>query len=152
MARSRVTGAAGIQKAFRQVALNLAAPISQASRKALKPTVQAAKRNLAANGSVDSGKLQKLITVKRDPKNKAAHHVGPSSEDPAYRQGHLVEFGVAPHFQPELNRMHPGAAAKPFLTPAFEETADQVMQIFGQEVGPAIEKAAIRAAAKATKR
>lgn len=149
MAKSRMSGADGIAKAFRAVSLNLATPIAQASRKALKPTAEAAKRNLAANRSVDSGKLQKLITVKRDPKNKAAHHVGPANTDPAYREAHLVEFGTAPHAQPELGRLHPGAAAKPFLAPAFEETADEVLQIFGREVGPAIEKAALKAASKA---
>ncbi|WP_275782433.1 HK97-gp10 family putative phage morphogenesis protein [Pararhizobium gei] len=147
-----MSGANGIAKAFRAISLNLATPIAQASKKAFKPTVEAAKRNLDANGSVESGKLKKLITVKRDPKNKAAHHVGPANTDPAYREAHLVEFGTAPHMQPELGRMHPGAAAKPFLTPAFEETADEVLQIFGREIGTAIEKAALKAAAKATKR
>ncbi|MGE6740249.1 HK97-gp10 family putative phage morphogenesis protein [Allorhizobium pseudoryzae] len=152
MARSKMTGADGIAKAFRAVSLNLATPIAQASKKALKPTLDAAKRNLEANGSVESGKLKKLMTVKRDPKNKAAHHVGPANTDPAYREAHLVEFGAAPHYQPELNRMHPGAAAKPFLQPAFEETADEVLDIFGKEIGPAIEKAALKAAARATKK
>ncbi|SIQ98795.1 phage protein, HK97 gp10 family [Rhizobium sp. RU35A] len=150
MAKSRMTGADGIVKAFRQVTLNLKTPIQQASRKALKPILQEAKANLTEGHGVETGHLKKLLTIKPDPKNKAAMHVGPNSDDPHYRVAHLVEFGTQPH---DIDgAMHPGAEAKPFLTPAFEAKADEALKIFGQEIGPAIEKAAERAAAKATKK
>ena len=42
---------------------------------------------------------------------------------------HLVEYGTAPHFQPNFRGgfMHPGASPHPFFRPAFESTKDQVI-------------------------
>ncbi len=150
MAKSRMTGADGIAKAFRQVTLNLKTPIQQASRKALKPILNEAKANLKDGHGVETGHLKKILTIKPDPKNKAAMHVGPNSEDPHYRVGHLVEFGTAPHDVD--GEMHPGADPHPFLGPAFEAKGDEALKIFGQEIGPAIERAATKAVAKASKK
>jgi hypothetical protein len=47
--------------------------------------------------------------------------------------------------------MHPGAAAKPFLRPAFEDKKDEAVKIFGASIGPAIEKRAAKLAKKAGK-
>lgn len=47
---------------------------------------------------------------------------------------HLVEYGTAPHFQPGLGIMHPGARPHPFARPAFEETKNEVTDAVGQEV------------------
>lgn len=152
MAKSRITGVKSVKNAFRQIQSGLTVPVNESMRKALKPTLAAAKANLQANGSVESGRLLKLLTVKKDPtapKDKPVYVVGPATKNPAYREAHLVEFGTAPHFQPELNRMHPGAAAKPFMRPAFEETKDEVVKIFGETIGPAVEKRAAMLAAKA---
>jgi hypothetical protein len=64
----------------------------------------------------------------------------------ARKIAHLVEFGTAPHFQPNFGGgfNHPGAAPHPFFRPAFEATKDQVakevgvrtwMQIRGSLIG-----------------
>lgn len=49
---------------------------------------------------------------------------------------HLVEFGTAPHWQPNWRGgwMHPGARPKPFFRPAFEEKKQDVATIFGQRM------------------
>lgn len=42
---------------------------------------------------------------------------------------HLVEFGTAPHFQPNFKGgfQHPGASPHPFFRPAFESTKQDVV-------------------------
>lgn len=152
--KSKLHGIRETKAAFRQLSTGLTVPINEALRKAAQPMLLDAKARLKANGSVASGELLSLLTVKKDPnarKDKPAVVVGPSTKSPGYRKAHLVELGTAPHFQLELNRMHPGAAAKPFLRPAFEEKKDEAVQRFGASIGPAIEKRAARLAKKAKK-
>lgn len=45
----------------------------------------------------------------------------------ARKLAHLVEFGTAPHWQPNLKFRHPGARPKPFFRPAFEATKGEVI-------------------------
>jgi hypothetical protein len=47
---------------------------------------------------------------------------------------HLVEFGTAPHFQPNFRGgwMHPGAKANPSLLPSFDEERGKVPETFGR--------------------
>ncbi len=152
--KSKVSGASAVNRAFRQLQSGLTVPINEASRKALQPMLKSAKANLKANGSVESGELLSLLVIQQDKsarKNKSVHVIGPSSKSPGYRAAHLVELGTAPHFQPELNRMHPGAAAKPFLRPAFEDNKDEAVRRFGASIGPAIEKRAARLAKRRSK-
>lgn len=52
----------------------------------------------------------------------------------ARKIGHLVEFGTAPHAQPNLGIMHPGARPHPFFRPAFESTKDEAVAIVGRNV------------------
>jgi hypothetical protein len=40
--------------------------------------------------------------------------------------------------------MHPGAAPKPFLTPAFHSTKEEVVKRFGERYGPEMEKRAAK--------
>lgn len=148
--RSSITGAKGIASAFRQIVPGLTVPINQASRVALRPLLAAAKRNLKANGNVQSGQLLKSLTVKKKGGKSVRLHehlVGPSAANPHYRLGHLVEFGTTPHRIGK--KLHPGARAFPFLRPAFEETKDEVIKRFGAEIGPAVEARARKLAAKA---
>lgn len=150
--RSKMTGAKALSGAFRQLQSGLTVPINEASRFSLRPTVKAAKEKLKANGSVVTGELAALVTVKRDPtskKDRPTHLVGPDAKSGHYRVAHLVEFGTAPHMVGD--KLHPGAAAAPFLRPAFEETKDEVIRRFGESIGPAVEKRAARLAKKAKK-
>lgn len=148
---SKASGFKGAKRALRQLKSGLNVPVAAAQRTALAPVLSDARSNLSANGSVVTGKLKKLLTIKKDQTAKPSRPtmlVGPAATDPAYRSAHLVEFGTAPHFQPELNKMHPGAAAKPFLRPSFEKNRDKVIERFGASIGPAIEKRAAKLAAK----
>lgn len=56
---------------------------------------------------------------------------------------HLVEFGTVPHWQPGRQRMHPGARARPFATPAFESTKDETVETLGRQTWRLIERAAL---------
>lgn len=57
---------------------------------------------------------------------------------------HLLEFGTAPHFQPNFRGgfMHPGAAPNPALVPAFESGKAGVVRVFGVEIVARIERQA----------
>lgn len=57
---------------------------------------------------------------------------------------HLVEFGTAPHWQPNRRQMHPGARPKPFATPAFESTKSEVVAGLGKRTWSLIAGAASR--------
>lgn len=49
---------------------------------------------------------------------------------------HLVEFGTARHFQPRRfgGIWHPGARPFPFMRPAYDNNADDVLPLFGREI------------------
>ncbi|WP_165790812.1 HK97-gp10 family putative phage morphogenesis protein [Pleomorphomonas carboxyditropha] len=156
MAKSGVTGGAETRAALKALRAALGAPLNEASKRAVEPMAEAAKDLLKRNGSVKAGRLYRIITVVRNRKRSSAlrpvYEVGPDGSDPAYREAHLVEFGTAPHFQPELNRMHPGARPKPFMRPAFEQNKEGAVKIFADTIGPAIEKQADRLARRAAKK
>lgn len=76
----------------------------------------------------------------------------PSIADPV-NYAHLVEFGTKPHSLLKgassrgrlkkatadlvargIGKIHPGAKARPFLRPAFDQTKGQILQIFAEEV------------------
>lgn len=52
----------------------------------------------------------------------------------ARKIAHLVEYGTAPHYQPNFKGgfHHPGAAAHPFFRPAFESTKSDVVAEVGR--------------------
>ena len=49
---------------------------------------------------------------------------------------HLLEYGTAPHFQPNLlgGWMHPGTSPSPTLTPAYSHNADDVVWAMQDEL------------------
>lgn len=54
----------------------------------------------------------------------------------ARKVAHLVEYGTAPHYQPNFKGgfFHPGAAAHPFFRPAFESTKGDVVDHMGNAI------------------
>ncbi len=140
--RSTVTGGKAVVKALRHVVPGLAVPLNEASRKALAPMLSTAR----ANAPRRTGALAKSLAIKRAKSAKARpvhlvgprkDYVGPSGEKPV-RYAHLAEFGSVPRFNGK--RMDRGTPPQPFLTPAFEATKNLVLEIFGREIGPAIER------------
>lgn len=156
MANAGVRGGPETRRALRELTSRLSGPLNSASKHALGPVLTSAKANLAANGSVESGRLLRILTIKRDRESSRPlaprYLVGPDGSDSHYRTAHLVEFGTAPHWQANVQRMHPGARAKPFLRPAYEAARAAVVDTFSALIGPAIEKQAERLARRAEKK
>lgn len=146
--RSQMTGARQLNQTLKDIVPGLNTPIQQAQRKAMRPMLRAAKAKLKANGSYLTGELYRLLSIIRDRTASKANPtmiVGPDkSKGPGYRKAHLVEFGTSPH--PIGEGMHPGQAAAPFMRPAFEETKDEMIDVFGKEIGPAVERRAAQLA------
>ena len=66
-----------------------------------------------------------------------------------FRYDHLVEGGTKPHFAGKGGKQfHPGAEAKPFLGPAFEDNRVQIESAVRTRLAEEIEKNARRVAAK----
>lgn len=145
---SRVRGHKSTAASLRRVANEMQRPVSESSRVALKPILAAAKANLMSNGSYDEGILFRGMQIRQKSKSKSSnvHVVGATGK--AIGEAHLVEFGTDPHWQPQRGVMHPGAKAKPFLTPAYADHDQEAVRLFGQALGPAMERLAARNRAK----
>ena len=61
---------------------------------------------------------------------------------------HLVEYGTAPHWQPNRGIMHPGARPYPFARPAFEDTKQEVVDMVGKTAWANISSSLVRASKK----
>ena len=154
----KVIGARESARALRELSKQVTVPLNATSRFALQPTLTAARRNVRVLSFDEStGALQASLTIKRDPKShkvNPVHKVGPAADferngRKPVRYAHLIEFGTAPHFQPGRGVTHPGSAPKPFLTPAFHSTKDEVVKRFGDRIGPEMEKRAAKLNKKA---
>lgn len=101
-----------------------------------------------------TGSLEKAIRAKRVRTKKpglAIYQVG--ARHPV---AHLIEFGVAPHTIKAKRKKvmsdgstfygktvkHPGFSAKPFLRPAFDQSAQKVLQAMNKKLMKDIEKEA----------
>lgn len=81
-------------------------------------------------GHLDQG----VVIVKRNSRGALFREYWLTFRKRARYIAHLVEFGTAPHAQPNRGIMHPGARAFPFFRPAFEETKDEVSRSVGARV------------------
>lgn len=81
-------------------------------------------------GHLDQG----LVTVIRFRRGLLFREAWLTFTRRAKKLAHLVEYGTAPHWQPGLKFMHPGARAQPFARQAFEETKDEVVASVGKNV------------------
>jgi HK97 gp10 family phage protein len=134
---------------FRKLAASVTPAVrSRARQKALKLVEKDAKARLAQNGSIETKALLQALTVTDDSRpntsvvgQKRGRRGSMNRLPPRY--AHLVEFGTAPHWQP--NRfggiMHPGARAKPFMRPAYEANLDAIPRVYFSEIWTAIVKA-----------
>jgi HK97 gp10 family phage protein len=158
-ARVRVTGASELAAAFRQLGRNPTIAARRKSRQAGGKVIsEAAKANLIGNDSVETGALVQSMGVAEDDRKLNRTLIGPRSGK--FRKmrpssyAHFVEFGTAPHWQP--NRfggiMHPGARPKPFLRPAFEAHITDAAQAYFNQMKLEIEQAVARIAARTPRR
>jgi HK97 gp10 family phage protein len=152
-----VKGSRETARALRDLANYVAVPLNAASRFALQPTVKAAKAKVQAIAFEDStGALAASLTIRKKPRSSKlnpVHQVGPDS---GFRKegrrpvsyAHLIEFGTAPHYQPNRGVVHPGIRPMPFMEPAYNSTKEEVVKRFGQRIGPEMEKRAAKVRAR----
>lgn len=152
--RYGVRGSVQLSRAFREVA---AAPSAAARRKAralgLQEVMNAAKANLVANSSVETGALMQSLSIAHESRGRRSlmgPRVGQFNGRVPSAYSHLVEYGTAPHWQP--NRfggiMHPGARPKPWLRPALDHSTQDAAKAYFTSIAQEIEAAARRVAAR----
>lgn len=142
--RAGVYGAKGVSRSFREMAKLYGRPVDEASRHALRPVLAAAKRN------TPHASIKSALVLKKDraaPKSQPTHLVGGRPGDEGTPLMHLQEWGVEPHMIGTIE--HPGHAAFPFMTPAYEAEGPKAIKRFGEKLGPALERQAARLARKA---
>lgn len=138
---------------YQQVAANLRAMGNavtpavrkRARQKALKPIQKTAIDRLGQSNNVETRALiTSVIVTEGDRKNESIVGIkrgrrGRMNRNPV-RYAHLVEYGTAPHWQP--NRfggiMHPGARPFPFMRPALEVNRDDAVKAYFTEVWSAV--------------
>lgn len=123
--------------------------VDQAGRVALAPMLKDAKararqhRNYIGKYSrfpqPKKGRVhldQALVVGKQGKQSKWRRKILLGARRRARKIAHLLEFGTAPHFQPNFRGgfFHPGAKAKPFMTPAFEAHKRQVSTEMGKQL------------------
>ncbi|NEI70958.1 hypothetical protein GR212_15345 [Rhizobium lusitanum] len=127
------------------------AEVDQAATQSLKPmldkTIQRLKENRNFFGKYPGfpqpksprkgGHVDEGIVVKKSSgssKTKFIYKLGATKR--ARYLLHLVEFGTAPHHQPNFRGGfdHPGARAHPSLLPSFDEEANKVPTTFGRSI------------------
>lgn len=76
-------------------------------------------------GHLDQG----VVVAVRENKSALRKVLWVSFRKRARKLAHLVEFGTAPHFQPNFKGgfQHPGAEPHPFFRPAYESTKGDVV-------------------------
>lgn len=127
--------------------------LNRVMKKAAKPIVDAARSGVTRRtgllkksiGSKEkkyaSGVHVSVIGVRKDVVGVTTNErTGKTIKVLPYKYAHLVEFGTRPH--KIGSGKHPGAAAKPFLGPAFEEHKGEAVGIIESEIRQQIEKAA----------
>jgi hypothetical protein len=110
----------------------------RARQAALQPILEDAALNLAANGSVESGQLLRGLAIKG--KNRNEDRFGQRGKHSPV--AHLVEYGTAPHWQPRLGIMHPGARPKPFVQPAYQINKLEAIAIYAAMMWAVITRSA----------
>lgn len=148
--KSGVTGDKELVANLRELAKGVtAAEVDRAATQSLQPMLKKTKDRLKSardyvgkypgfpqpkvprsGGHVDEGVVVRKSRV--SSKAKRAYKLGATRR--ARYLLHLVEFGTAPHLQPNLfgGFFHPGARANPSLTPSFDEESNKVPKTFGR--------------------
>lgn len=102
---------------------------------------------------VPAGKhLDQLMRVRKQKGTRTHRHYWLGAQGRGLRIAHLVEFGTAPHFQPNLKFDHPGARPRPGLAPAYEAHGDEVVERMATELWERIRDRALTFGRKAPRR
>ena len=131
MAYGGVKGGAAISAALRNLGAGVTEPRMRAiRRKALEPMQADARDNFKSNGSYVSGVIPGDIVIADTGQGQTS--LGMTGM--GAKLGHIVEFGSAPHEQPNRHTYHPGAEPKPFMRPAFESRRSQTIKSVSDEI------------------
>lgn len=111
--------------------------IDEMSRHSLEPMRQQTEDNARRHrrphtppgGHLDEG----VVIAKREQRGAYFKVFWVTFTKRARKIAHLVEFGTAPHYQPNRGIQHPGARPFPFMRPAFETTKQEVVETLAQQ-------------------
>lgn len=138
-----VRGDRETQQALRLLRDNILVPMGEAGQEALKPTLAEAKSNVPRR----SGQLRKSLRILRRRKGMMVKfRVGPYSTNTALwyhlaRVATVLEFG-------RKGGKRGTIAPMGWLRRSFEATKDQIAKIYGERLGPAVEKRAAKVASR----
>lgn len=149
--QSGVTGSREVVAALRELASGIDIPaIDAAAVQSLEPmlesTVSKVRQNRNYPGKYPGfpdpstprkgGFVDKNIVIRKDGGSKTKRSYRISAKGRARYIIHLLEFGTAPHFQPNFKGgfAHPGASPRPAMVPSYEEHKDDVPSRFGQAI------------------
>ena len=161
MATLKLRGAKEMARLLRKLPKRVTAKIlKRVLRKASRPVIIAAKARVPKKFRVLEKSIGSSFLRTRKPR-KEVIKIGPRTGKKALNNGwygHLVEFGTKSHtikadplvfsIDGDLKFVSqvtiPSIAPQPFLGPAFKATPKKALQIMGNELGPLIEKEAIK--------
>lgn len=141
-----VFGDREVVAALRQLADMPVAVIDQAAIDAFQPMLEETKehyraiRNFKGKTTFPQGRkgtrggthVDQLLTVRKTKSGKTKRQYWMGARGRAINLAHLVEFGTAPHYQPNMRIQHPGARPSPGMAPAFEAHGDDVIESMGK--------------------
>jgi HK97 gp10 family phage protein len=147
-----VTGDRQVVAALRRIGKGPSArEVDTSANRAMSPMRDDARKRLAAHRNFASkwpsyfpkqqgpfgNHVDKGIVVRKDGKQEPgarSYKLGATGR--ARFLLHLLEFGTAAHFQPNLlgGWMHPGASPRPSFVPAFEHGKDAVIDVLQDDI------------------
>lgn len=140
MARSEVRGVREAAAALRALASGLSpAVLDEVREEALKPMQRSAREFFMLNGSYKTGAIPDEFVIEKTGRNE--HTLGCTGI--AAKLMHIIEFGAAPHHQPNRGIWHPGSEPKPAFRPAYEETSSLTMETAARAISVHLERLAI---------
>lgn len=161
MATLKLRGAKQMASLLRKLPKRITKKIlKKVLRKAARPVILAAKSKVPKQFRVLQKSIGASFLKTRKPR-KEVIKVGPRTGKKAVNNGwygHLIEFGTKSHtvkadplaftVDGDLRFVNevtiPSIPAQPFLGPAFEISKAKALEIMGKELGPLIEKEAIK--------
>lgn len=140
MASGGVRGAAETVRVLRALARGVPEQqLRDIRHQALEPMQDSARDHFRANGSYVSGVIPAdIVIADTKPGQTSLGMTGQGA-----KLGHLIEFGTAPHEQPNRGTYHPGAEPKPFMRPAFDDERDNVLRRAGQQIAEQLRRIAL---------
>ncbi len=158
MFRFELFGDKELENALAELPKSVAKPVlTSILMEAAQPIVAVAKVLAPPDDPDTKGSLKEGISAatsltKRQrsfsAKNGVTVFIGPSNRNPAFRVGHLNEFGTGPRYH-KSGKYVGVMPAKPFMRPAWDSTKDRALQIIRQKAWEKILAAAKKLRAKA---